>query len=155
MINRLKPKQGNIIVYLILLVGAIACMIVARNKSIHSSDTATMSAPTDTLTVAIQITPTGVALVGDTLGGYNYNLARKLGDNNCRLAIESFAAPSRAIADLDAGRYDIVVCDTTGLNLDVSRYTIVSVGKANDLQWIATDHANQLTRTKLSRLTLE
>ena len=99
--------------YLLLLLIAIGLMIGLRQCSARNlPERSEKVAGGDTINVAIEISPMGVTTLGDTLGGYYYDLINKLASKHGRpLKFHPFTQLQTALTGLDEGRYQLVVSD--------------------------------------------
>lgn len=115
--NRLQPKKGSAWLYLILAVAVPLLMVMLRQcSSKRIGPRAELAAGGDTINIAIEISPAGLNLSGDTLSGYYYDMLRKISKS----APDSAPLPMRflpftrvedAVAWLDEGRCQLVVGD--------------------------------------------
>ena len=68
--QKLQPRRGSMLLYIVLLVVALGLMLSARQCSTSRIGLPPdMTAGGDTLNVAIEISPTSLSLAGDTLSG--------------------------------------------------------------------------------------
>lgn len=75
--KRLQAKHGNATLYVILFIVALGLMLSIRQCSVNRLGPRPDNvAEGDTLNVAIEISPTGLSLSGDTLSGTYYNMLR-------------------------------------------------------------------------------
>lgn len=115
--NRLQAKRGSLWLYLVLLILAPTLMIMLRQCSSKKiGPQPDMAAGGDTLNIAIEISPAGLDLSGDTLTGYYYNMLRRIS----AAAPDSAPLPMRflpftrvedALTWLNEGRCRMVVGD--------------------------------------------
>lgn len=109
----MKLKKGHVIVYIALLVAVFVIMILTRN--IAGKGMSTQNGDklhSDSLRIAIQISPIGVSTNGDTLGGFYYDMVRRMAtDEKLTLKIEGFTQVKTALKELEEGKYDIVISD--------------------------------------------
>ena len=113
----LKLKKGSIIVYLVLLALVLVVMIIARNNALKGS-AENKSVVRDTINVAIQISPIGVATIGDSLGGIYYDKIRQIAvKQHFHPKISGITNIQSAISDLNNGVFDVVIADTTNVIL--------------------------------------
>ena len=109
----LPQKKGSLSLYLLLLVVAVATMIMLRQCSARTIPPRSEAiAGGDTINVAIEISPMGATMVGDTLGGVYYDMLRRAAALHGRqLKFHPFTQLDYALQGLDKGRYQIVVSD--------------------------------------------
>ena len=113
----LKLKKGSIVVYLVLLALVLVVMIIARNNALKGS-AENKSVVRDTINVAIQISPIGVATIGDSLGGIYYDKIRQIAvKQHFHPKISGITNIQSAISDLNNGVFDVVIADTTNVIL--------------------------------------
>lgn len=75
----------------------------------HVNDT---KASGDTINVAIEISPMGLSMSGDTLSGFYYDMIREMAALHDRpLKIEGFTSLPEALNRLEKGRHDIIISD--------------------------------------------
>ena len=105
-----KPKRGNIVIYLALLVAAIGSM-AALSRCSRSGAAATVAGDSgDTLQVAMEFSPVIFYSYGDTLGGFSYDLLRHIATtHHVPMNFHPIVTLEKALAGLDEGTYDIVV----------------------------------------------
>lgn len=98
-----------------LLVMALGIMIMARTctREYPPSRSDFFPASGDTINVAIDYSPLSLYRYDDTLGGFNYDLIRIVGDSLRRpLKFHPVVSLSKAVDGLTDGRYDIIVAST-------------------------------------------
>lgn len=77
--KKLEVKKGAMALYVVLLAAALGLMLFARQCSTKRiGQRPDLVAGGDTLNVAIEISPTGLSLAGDTLSGEYYDLLREV-----------------------------------------------------------------------------
>lgn len=113
MFSPIPHKKGSSSLYILLLILAAGCMIGVRQCSKpHLPPRAENIATGDTINVAIEISPTGVTMQGDTLGGLYYDLLNEASRRHRRpLKFHPFTLLSTALKGLDEGKYQLVVSD--------------------------------------------
>lgn len=111
--QKLEPKKGNILIYLILLAVAIMAMVYACNRSKSNQEQPKpVVVEQDTLRVGIQISPMGVSTASDTLSGFYYDMIRRIAaDNGLAIKIDGFTQISNALEKLERNDYDLVISD--------------------------------------------
>lgn len=107
-----KAPRGGIILSLALLAVGIIVSVkgcsspVGRNSEIYPLGSG------DTINIAIEYSPMSLYRYGDTLGGFNYSMMKEMaamyGD---KIKFHPVASVTEALADLETGKYDIVVSD--------------------------------------------
>lgn len=117
--RELKPGNGRIAVYILLLVATLALMFMLRdcgNGNAHKAQG--IPSGGDTIDVAIEYSPLSLYTYNDTLGGFNYDMLRMIADkHNVTFKYHPVVTLSKALDGLKDGTYDIVVADmpkTTG-----------------------------------------
>lgn len=108
-----------------LLVMAVGVMIMARTctREFPPSRSDFFPASGDTLNIAIDYSPMSLYRYDDTLGGFNYDLVRMVGDSLRRpLKFHPIVSLAKAVEGLSAGRYDIIVAPTPVTASYRSRY---------------------------------
>ncbi len=111
--RKLEVKKGAMVAYTILLAVAVGMMLCARQCSVQRigarPDTV---AGGDTINVAIEISPTGLSLVGDTLSGEYYNLLRDVCRHHGRaVKFHPYTRLEDALEWLNTGRCRLIVGD--------------------------------------------
>lgn len=111
--QRLPQKKGSLSLYILLLllaVGAMASLRICSRPTLPPR--VELSAGGDTLNVAIEISPMGATMAGDTLSGVYYNMLREAAASHGRpLRFHPFTRLETALQGLDEGRYQLVVSD--------------------------------------------
>ena len=127
MLQKLQPRKGSISLYMLLLAAAIGIMIMLKECSAKTlSPREDKTAAGDTLNVAIEISPIGVTMTGDTLSGTYYNLVRKICAENKRpVVFHPFTRLETALEGLDNGRYQLVVSDIPATAEMKERYLFI------------------------------
>ncbi|MFH8142303.1 MAG: transporter substrate-binding domain-containing protein [Muribaculaceae bacterium] len=111
--KKLEAKKGAVAIYALLLAVALGLMLTARQCSTKRIGArADDVAGGDTLNVAIEISPTGLSLAGDTLSGIYYDLLRE----TCRrhgqpVKFHPYTRLEDALRWLEEGRCRLVVGD--------------------------------------------
>ncbi|MDE5942386.1 MAG: transporter substrate-binding domain-containing protein [Muribaculaceae bacterium] len=110
MFQKLQPHKGHATLYLLLLIAIPALMIMLRECSARTLPPRHEPIATgDTINVAIEISPVGVTMSGDTLSGTYYNLIRTLCATHGRpVVFHPFTQLETALKGLDEGKYQIV-----------------------------------------------
>lgn len=109
--NKLIPKKGNPVIYIILLVVIISMMAVLK---FCSAPTASEDEPektnSDTLKVAIEYSPLSCYTYEDTLGGFCYDLLRMMSKQSQRvMKFYPLVTLEDALQGLNKGEYDILI----------------------------------------------
>lgn len=108
----LEAKRGHLGVYVTILIAVIAGMFFLRKCSVATGSSDDRRALGDTLNIAIELSPNGIYIFGDTAGGFHHDLIQAV----CRISgreldISPFTTPELALRGLRTGRYDIVLGD--------------------------------------------
>lgn len=111
--RKLEVKKGAVALYMVLLVVTLALMLTARQCSTKRiGERPDPVAGGDTLNVAIEISPTGLSLAGDTLSGEYYDLLRQVcARNNRPVKFHPYTRLDDALAWLREGRCRLIVGD--------------------------------------------
>ncbi len=113
MLRHIPPKKGSASLYLILLLLSVATMIMLKECSGKQLPLKTERiAGGDTINIAIEISPMGIAMIGDTLGGVYYTmLSKEAKKHGIPVIFHPFTMLSTALKGLGDGRYQLVVSD--------------------------------------------
>lgn len=127
MIQKLQPRKGSVSLYLLLLAAAIGVMVMLKECSVKTlPPRIDKTATGDTLNVAIEISPVGVTMSGDTLSGVYYDLVRRMCTaNNRQVVFHPFTRLETALEGLETGRYQLVVSDIPATAEMKERYLFV------------------------------
>jgi ABC-type amino acid transport substrate-binding protein len=111
--QKLETKKGAAIIYIALLVVALVLMLSARQcSSKRIGDRPDEMAGGDTLNVAIEISPTGLSLEGDTISGTYYNLLREVCARHHRpIKFHPYTRLEDALTWLHDGKCRLIVGD--------------------------------------------
>ena len=111
--QKLQPRRGSMLLYIVLLVVALGLMLSARQCSTSRIGLPPdMTAGGDTLNVAIEISPTSLSLAGDTLSGAYYNLLRQTcASHNLPVRFHPYTRLEDALQWLSEGRCRLIVGD--------------------------------------------
>lgn len=111
--HKLPQKKGSLSLYLLLLIIAVGAMAMIRQCSRPQIPPRVENlAGGDTINVAIEISPMGATMVGDTLGGVYYDMLRQAAaSHGMTLRFHPFTQLESALRGLDEGRYRLVVSD--------------------------------------------
>lgn len=111
--RKFEMKKGPMAMYVILLAVALGLMLSIRQCSTGRIGQRPVNvAGGDTLNVAIEISPTGLSLVGDTLSGEYYTLLRDVCRRNGRpLRFHPYTRLEDALTWLREGRCRLIVGD--------------------------------------------
>lgn len=125
--EKLQHKKGSAALYISLLIVVVLSMIMLRQCSSKGlaprHETISQG---DTINVAIEISPMGVIMTGDTLGGVYYDMVRQLCNSHGRqVTFHPFTRLETALQGLDDGRYQIVVSDIPATAEMKKRYIFV------------------------------
>ncbi len=129
MFEKIPQKKGNMSLYLLLLVVALGAMFMLRQCSAKQlPPKAERIAGGDTLNVAIEISPMGVSMTGDTLGGVYYTMLDKAAKEHGRIIkYHPFTRLETALEGLDAGKYRLVVSDIPATAELKQRYLFIDL----------------------------
>lgn len=113
MLQSPKPFRGRALLYVVLLVVALACMVMLRECSIFRSyRVPDRQASGDTIDVAIEYSPMSLYRYDDTLGGFNYDVIREIArQKGLPLKFHPLTNISQGLDGLDSHKYDILVAD--------------------------------------------
>lgn len=111
--RRTITRWSSIGPLLLAVVGMLAVLVALRQCSSRSLPPPPDSpASGDTLNVAIEVSPVGISLGGDTLSGTYYNLIRRLCAAHGRpVRFTPFTRLDDALRGLERGRYQLVASD--------------------------------------------
>ncbi len=116
MAKQLSPINPRLMWLLpVLLLMAVGVMVMTRTCSheFPPSRSDFFPAGGDTINVAIDYSPLSLYRYDDTLGGFNYDLIRMVGDSMRRpLKFHPVVSLARALEGLAEDRYDIIVAST-------------------------------------------
>ena len=108
--NKLMPKKGNPIIYIVLLVVIISLMAVLHRCSNQGTAHNPNAVGGDTLRVAIEYSPLSCYTYCDTLGGFCYDAIRMMSAIAHRgVKFYPLVQLEDALTGLNDGRYDILV----------------------------------------------
>ncbi len=109
LLRRLKPrKRGYMVLYAVLLAAVIAAMVSLRTCR-PAAPAAQTGNGRDTLTVAITHTPYSYFVYGDTLGGLDYDMIRRMAaDLGLTVKFVPVIHLATSLAALDSRQCDIV-----------------------------------------------
>lgn len=127
MFERLKPRRGSAGLYLLLLGASVGAMIALRQCSTPTlGPRAEVVAGGDTLNVAIEVSPMGVTLGGDSLTGVYYDKIKEMCRRHGRpVHMVPFTQLDDALRGLDEGRYQLVASDIPATAEMKERYIFV------------------------------
>lgn len=107
----LRPRRLQIILYLLLLLAAVACMVALQRctQKKPAATTATGRPGGDTLYIAVTYSPTGYYMLGDTIGGLSHDLLMQMArERGLAIRLEPVVSLRDALRRLDEGDYDMV-----------------------------------------------
>lgn len=108
--NKLMPKKGNPMIYIVLLVVIISLMAVLHKCSNQGSRSNANEVGGDTLRVAIEYSPLACYTYCDTLGGFCYDAVRMMsGIAHRGVKFYPLVQLEDALAGLNDGLYDMLV----------------------------------------------
>lgn len=134
-LKRLEPRKGSLRLYVALLLAAVLAMFSVRQcSSSRIGPREYHAAGGDTVNIAIEVSPMGVVLSGDTLSGPYYDMVRRVFDGYGReVKFHPFTRLSDAMEWLREGRCRMVVAEipvTAALN---EEYIFVDPGVVDRL----------------------
>lgn len=109
--DKLKLHKGNILIYLLLLLSAIAMMFALKRCDNHElyPPVKIGASSGDTIDVAIIYSPMSYYLYDDTIGGFNYDLLRLYaGDCNKQIRFWPVVSLDDALNKLENRQFDIL-----------------------------------------------
>lgn len=107
-----KPQKGQPLIYVALLVLAIAMMVMLKHcgNADAISERDFQKSGGDTIDVAIEYSPMMCYTYDDTLGGFNYDLLRLIArQQGCAIKFHPVVTLQDALGYLDEGRVDVLV----------------------------------------------
>ena len=109
--NKLLPKKGNPVIYIVLLVVIISLMAVLHHCSKHTAAAgAGDEVAGDTLRIAIEYSPLACYTYSDTLGGFGYDAVRLMASTAHRgVKFYPIVQLEDALKRLADGGYDMLV----------------------------------------------
>ena len=111
------------ILYLVLLAVVVGCMIALSLCDRPKVAPEERPSGGDTLDIAIEYSPVTYYTYDDTLGGYNYDLLRLMGNKaGCPMRFHPVVTLEKALGGLEEGRYDVVVAQFPMTAGDTSRF---------------------------------
>lgn len=112
-IRNLQQKKGSIYLYLALLIVAVALMVSIRGCSVKKIGPRPDGfAGGDTINVAIEVSPTGLSMHGDTLSGVYYDLIRQtFARHHRKVKFHPYTLLEDAVKWLQNGRCQMIVGD--------------------------------------------
>lgn len=108
---QMKPKYGQTLMYVFLLVAAVAAMGLVRRCNSGGGLPALQQGNSagDTIDVAVIYGPLSYYLYGDTLGGINFDMLTSLGKQTGKpMKMWPVVTLNDALAKLDDGTYDVL-----------------------------------------------
>lgn len=121
-----KAPRGGIILSLALMAVGILVTVKSCSSPVVGNGYEYVRGSGDTINIAIDYSPMSLYRYGDTLGGFNYTMMKEMaaiyGD---KIKFYPVASVSDALADLEDGKYDIVVSDlpVTAVQKEKYRFT--------------------------------
>lgn len=109
----LQHRKGSYSLYIILLVLVVGLMFMLRQCSAKKIGPRPENlAGGDTVNVAIEISPMGISMEGDSLGGVYYNRLQEIFNAHGRpVRFHAFTQLNDALEGLKEGKYNLVVAD--------------------------------------------
>ena len=121
-----KAPRGCIILSLAIMAVGILVTVRGCSSPVGRNGYEYVRGSGDTINIAIDYSPMSLYRYGDTLGGFNYTMMKEMaamyGD---KIKFYPMSSITDALADLDNGKYDIVVSDlpVTALQKEKYRFT--------------------------------
>lgn len=121
-----KAPRGGIILSLAIMAVGILVTVRGCSSPVGRNGYEYVRGSGDTINIAIDYSPMSLYRYGDTLGGFNYTMMKEMaamyGD---KIKFYPMSSITDALADLDNGKYDIVVSDlpVTALQKEKYRFT--------------------------------
>lgn len=110
--QNIKLYKGRFVSYILLLLIVAVIMYMLKTCSYEKRHTINTPSGGDTIDVAIEYSPISLYIYDDTLGGFNYDLIRKIAlDNNLNLKFHPIVSLTDAISKLDNGLYDVLIAE--------------------------------------------
>lgn len=109
--EKIKPKKGNIFLYVILLLLVISMMFTLKKCDRHELYPPLKIGTSlgDTIDIAIIYSPMSYYLYNDTIGGFNYDMLRLYAhDCNKQIRFWPIVSLNDALGKLDNGQFDIL-----------------------------------------------
>lgn len=127
MFERIPQKKGSASLYLLLLIAVAPVMAMLKEcSSKQLPPRSELLAGGDTVNVAIEISPMGVTMRGDSLGGVYYTMLQQIAnEHGMPLKFHPFTQLETALRGLDEGRYRLVVSDIPATTELKQRYLFV------------------------------
>jgi len=105
------PVIGIILSLSLLTVGILVSVNEHHVPVYHSADVYPLGSG-DTINVAIDYSPMSLYRYGDTLGGFNYSMMKEIAAMyGYKVKFHPVSSINNALADLERGRYDVVISD--------------------------------------------
>lgn len=110
--QHLELYKGRFITYILLFLFVIVIMYMLKTCSYKKNQTSNIPSSGDTIDVAIEYSPLSLYTYDDTLGGFNYDLIRKIAtDHNLYLKFHPIVSLTDATSKLEKGLYDILIAE--------------------------------------------
>lgn len=108
----LTPLRGKPGLYVTLLIITVAAMCSLKYCSHRDGMVDDRRAQGDTIEVAIEISPVSLSTSGDTLGGFYYDLMRRIAAaEGLNVKFTPFSQIESAMNGVEEGRYDMIIAD--------------------------------------------
>lgn len=121
-----RAPRGGIILSLALLAVGIVVTVRGCSSPVGGNGYEYVRGSGDTINIAIDYSPMSLYRYGDTLGGFNYTMMKEMAEMyGDKIKFYPVASINEALADLDNGKYDIVVSDlpVTAVQKEKYRFT--------------------------------
>ncbi len=144
---------GRLLLCVLLLVLAVAMMASLRRCSapltLDSAPVPAGHSGGDTLDIAIEYSPVSYYSYADTLGGFNYDLLRLIGQQSSRpMKFHSFVAIATALGGLESGAIDVVAGQLPATTASKEQYLFTRPLWA-DRQVLVQRHGSKMLRSQL------
>lgn len=108
-----KKSSSRCILYAVLLILALTAMMLLHNmSSAPVLEDKKVPSGGDTLDIAIEYSPLSLYMIGDTLGGFNYEFSRRIAsENGLNVKYHPISNFNQALESLNSGLYDVIIAD--------------------------------------------
>lgn len=110
--QKLKQYNGRFLTYILLLLFVAIIMYMLKTCSYEKGHHINTPSGGDTIDVAIEYSPLSLYTYDDTLGGFNYDLIRKIAtEHNLNVKFHPIVSLTDATSKLEKGLYDILIAE--------------------------------------------